>query len=386
VNDPSNVAVANFVQKVKQGMSYTAQHATPLNASSGSSSSCPNSDSNQARSGHDVRGHDDSLARERDKVRTVIEYQNHEPVSVLHAYVERIRTNVNRGGIPYEATCDIYSFGVVLAELWIGKLQNYKKNSDSFFNFEKLDVLAKKDKRRGMTLGVDVAMDCDSPLPDFMVQYVELTLHCLEQSIEDRPSGEEAFDCLGKILETCLTACAPLSPSGAFVRPAGMSNGTHVCPTCRTWPILPLYEGCLVCVLRDDNQKSFDEILSARLTPVASEIAILHEKASATIPVLAHLDILLNNQVPRLFLLVPADLKNGWMHPRSWLRRKNQTTYHLFFICAETHQPVSPSLMFSVAKDWVNKIAPVLFASLYVLQVSLKAGLIPLDLGDIVQT
>jgi hypothetical protein len=100
--------------------------------------------------------------------------------------------------------------------------------------------------------------------------------------------------------------------------------------------------------------------------------------------VLSHLDARLNNPVPRHFLLVKAELPNGWKHPREWLGSKANTMYRLYFVCAATQQAVGPPIKLKVPREWVKKAAPVLAASLLALQAAAKAGLqVSLDLGAI---
>ena len=109
----------------------------------------------------------------------------------------------------------------------------------------------------------------------------------------------------------------------------------------------------------------------------------LHSKLDTALRMLAHLDNRLNNPIPRLFILVPAEPKKGRRHARSWLRSKFVNKYHLYFICAHSHRAVLSPVKVSISRPWVEKIAPVLGASLVLLQMSLKVGTgIELDLRD----
>lgn len=66
---------------------------------------------------------------------------------------------------------------------------------------------------------------------------------------------------------------------------------------------------------------------------------IKHSKHETRIPLVARLDLRLDNQIPRLFVIVPVDLKHGWKHPKTWLRRPVATKYQLFFIFLWSHLP-----------------------------------------------
>jgi hypothetical protein len=45
--------------------------------------------------------------------------------------------------VAYDAACDIFSFGIVLAELWSGGLQNCRNARGQFYNFFE-DTLVKR--------------------------------------------------------------------------------------------------------------------------------------------------------------------------------------------------------------------------------------------------
>jgi hypothetical protein len=84
------------------------------------------------------------------------------------------------------------------------------------------------------------------------------------------------------------------------------------------------------------------------------------------------MDLRLNNPIPRLFVIVPEALKNGWKHPRTWLRRQVATRYNLFFICAHTYQVIRPPVQLTVSSAWIEKIALTLGVSLTLLKMEAK--------------
>jgi hypothetical protein len=102
------------------------------------------------------------------------------------------------------------------------------------------------------------------------------------------------------------------------------------------------------------------------------------KRIEESIPILIHLDVRFNNPVPRLFLLVPADVVDVLTEKRSFphiVRSLGTTEYYLQFICAVTLKRVDPPVKLLAKKGWVRAIAPVLAWSLFILQVSLKVGL-----------
>jgi ankyrin repeat protein len=202
-------------------------------------------------------------------------------------------------------------------------------------------------------------------------------------------------------------------------------DSPDVCPTCKTVLTIPRHKICLVCLIRNELRNnltmfvSWNRVTQGRTTEAGlskqidelgtnlsmqmgmshnetvRQIAVsttktirlvedMSNKIDSTLPVLARLDRRLNNPIPRLFILVPADINSGWTHPKSWLRSKLQRKYYLFFVCAASLKVVSSPITLKVAKDWVCKVAPILATSLYLLKMSMKVGLnVNLDLDGV---
>jgi serine/threonine protein kinase len=260
-----------------------------------------------------------------------------------------------KGGTPYEAACDIFSFGVVLTELLTGRLQNNKDESGKTFNFEDQYVRGKKGKKRDLTEDIDrnLGFVGEKKLPDFMVRYANAALKCMDPDIEDRPRGQDVLGTLESILEE-------------YDRDEEIKllhgQGFDACPTCKAFPIIRRSSSCIWC----ENQKRLETMVFATQEMVLKT----QDMVAAQNPVLAHLDVRLNNPVPRLFVLVPA---TGWgQGPRSWWRSQVQVKYYLFFICAMTREAVSPPLEMCVSADWVVKAAPLLFVGLHLLHIVLE--------------
>jgi hypothetical protein len=302
------------------------------------------------------------------------------------------------GGIPYAAACDIYSFGIVLTELWTGRLQNRRdKDSGSTFNFGKHYVMGKHGKKRDLKHDIDVlCLDCgeegdEKPvaLPGNMERYANLALACMAQDMEDRPPGDQVLGELKGILQECcsiaeeegVTSLVEATPSHQLSSLGDGGGGAELCSICRTMPVTahlsPSCKTCVLCVFLDKARNQWSRMLSERLAPVKQSIDRLTEQVEAANPVLARIDSRLNHQVPRLFLLVPAEATSRDLseNPLLWLRNKVQTRYYLFFICAATNKAVYPPIKLCAPKSWLDKISPLLVASLFLIQASLASSL-----------
>jgi hypothetical protein len=144
-------------------------------------------------------------------------------------------------------------------------------------------------------------------------------------------------------------------------------SDSELCAYCRTNPTFQSYKRCFLCLICEAFKQNLD--------PLAHEIGDIGKTIASANQVLAHLDRRFINEVPRQFLIIPADHQRFLEHPRSWLRRKGFTKYYLFFVCEVSHEVISPPIKLRVAKEWVQALAPVLADVLCLLQIAMKVGL-----------
>ena len=150
------------------------------------------------------------------------------------------------------------------------------------------------------------------------------------------------------------------------------------CTFCRTFPPVSPSSICAVCKSAEERraQVSF-------CGETTTNVAATNAKLGVSLPLLSRLDTRLNNPVPRLFLIVPLAFKSGLKDPDDWLRNPHRTRYFLYFLCVSSMKAIQPPVPIIVTRCWLEKVAPVLAMSLYLLHVGLKSGdCIDLVFGD----
>lgn len=276
----------------------------------------------------------------------------------------------------YNESCDIYSFGVVLTELWTGMLQNSSDETGNSRNFRMTYVLGKRGIKRDIVNDVDhaIAFDGGAQPQNGMHRFAHLALECMAEDQDERPPGEGVL----KELQSILPECAPNEDRKQYLKLNDEVNyqNSDQCAYCRTHPTYETYQICLFCII--------SEAIKQNLDPLAHEIRDIGRNVTSANQVLARLDRRFSNEVPRLFILIPADSKRFRDQPIAWLKSKGFTKYYLFFVCEDSHEAVSPPIKLKVAKEWVQKLAPVLRIALLFLQASIKVALnVSLDLNDL---
>jgi serine/threonine protein kinase len=319
------------------------------------------------------------------------------------------------GSISFKASCDVFSFGVVLAELWSGRLQNHRDPEGKVYNFYEAYI---DDEERKMEDDLDKAMGfgVSSELAMYMNDFKDLALACMARSPNKRPKGAEVMNRLERIWQgSKQIELEDMSDNGSKIEEESFifneslqlvsqfedaTVDEYTCPRCRTYANEVGEDFCPLCSALQHERFRISKAVSSNLkaqptgAPLKNSLHSLrsenrslhhikHGKHDKNMPLVSHLDLRLDNQIPRLFVIVPADLKNGWKHPKVWLRRRVATKYNLYFICAQTYKMARPPIKLVVSKTWVDKIAPVLGVSLTLLQMAARKGInINLHLGN----
>jgi serine/threonine protein kinase len=310
------------------------------------------------------------------------------------------------GAVSYDASCDIFSFGIVLAELWSGRLQNTRDADGQCYNFFEA-YIDEEDDPRHIEDDLDPALGFSSTegLPDYMYDYKDLALRCMARNPEKRPSGDEVMNRLEKIWQTCKQEVddensvfeeeRTIADEDAFNESlqsvANLAGGIEsACRLCRTYATEVGFEECPLCLALHKQRLRISKAVSSKLNANSAAPAnrtfhamrdenrslqnIRQEQKDSWLPVLSRMDLRLNNPIPRLFIIVPTDLSKGWKHPKTWLRRRVPTRYSLFFICGHTYKAMKPPISFTASAAWMDKVALSYGVSLTLLQIAARKG------------
>jgi serine/threonine protein kinase len=90
----------------------------------------------------------------------------------------------------YVAACDVFSFGVVMAELWTGQLQNSGSTGNKSVNFHKKYAVKTAPMYEDLDPALDIDQSLDPLLPKYLRDFADLSIDCMAAESEVRPTGE----------------------------------------------------------------------------------------------------------------------------------------------------------------------------------------------------
>jgi serine/threonine protein kinase len=98
----------------------------------------------------------------------------------------------------YVAACDVFSFGVVMAELWTGQLQNSATTGNKAVKYSQKYPA----KEELMYKDFDPALDIDESLDSlrsYLREFADLSIACMAADSDHRPAGEAVLKKLHSI-------------------------------------------------------------------------------------------------------------------------------------------------------------------------------------------
>jgi hypothetical protein len=216
-----------------------------------------------------------------------------------------------------------------------------------------------------------------SNLPTFVQNFAKLALDCMCPDSDDRPTGKDVMNQLNIILEGVHNgqmSTGYCEGADCLLDDTVIPNES-LCERCRTYKRYMQYKICPICIMIEKLyiiEKKVDEVLV---------------KLDEILPILTTLDAKFSKAIPRLFVFYPANLKSFWNNPKSWIRSQVVDTYHLQFVCAHSFRAIHPPIKVRMVKGWMEKFAPVLAVSLYLMSIALKGTVnVTIDVSDATKT
>ncbi|KAL7565907.1 hypothetical protein ACA910_021492 [Epithemia clementina (nom. ined.)] len=312
----------------------------------------------------------------------------------------------------FEEACDIFSFGVVLAELWTGKLQNHRseRSGNRAVNFYEeyvnkgvspindmdalLDVHLKRSVEQEEIMGHDGRTDplgCggkndDSIIPGHFKEFAFLAISCMSTDPRKRPRGDKIIRDLRRIHQECVeyderrsAFCCLTETHAATTSAACQSNTVYVtCDACKELNYCRQSEDghsfCVAsCWKTVQVGKFVTEAYGKQSELAETQRRTIHALNNAILPSLARLEAESIHPIPRLFILVPPKIIKTKLLRSTWLLGKVQQRLCLHFVCAHSAEAVSPPIELTATREWVRKIAPALVFSLRLLALTSAA-------------
>lgn len=174
------------------------------------------------------------------------------------------------GAIQFDQFCDIFSFGVVLVELWTGKIQNHRGKDGNAFNFvleyipgrssaATYDIETHADPTFGFPPSEDNTLN--DTLPHFMVRFAHLAMMCMEEH-KRIPDGDKVMSELHAILSDCASEDVGTS-SGCIAQSVSQeAAGRLLCERCQSFQRLSDGSICRMCFDSEEKRDAIQNLLA----------------------------------------------------------------------------------------------------------------------------
>ena len=330
---------------------------------------------------------------------------------------------------PYQSACDIYSFGIVMVELLTGSLNRQSKEfPGDFYNhyIASISGIAVQNSLPKLMERCDelvVWNQNDIPV------LCKLALQCLSLDVNKRPTAKTLVYEISKILlrgeigdlpEEFTTNDSPNvnKPSCSIcnehrhnsitcknmhhicnqciIQEAVMASNTGSeivkCPIMECRCTFDIQKDLYAIVPQDVYVKTsaegkileYLERIEQKQNFVVSEISLVRKGVNRGLQALASLTTSGNSPCPRLVWIIPSkSFTVSAGNPSTWIQKLTDVPVKVYFICEHTFTPINKPVILTVKKKWLQKVAPALKVTLFVLKLTTTLAGLPFPMPNI---
>ena len=330
----------------------------------------------------------------------------------------------SRGNKEFEASCDVYSFGIVMIELVTGCLENDVKRLGQFYdryisNFDTLELAMPK-------LEEDVDLLAEEWEDGILSSVCELAIRCIQTNRMKRPKTIELVEEMGQLVsQTHHVGGSPKGSCGARTGTTRLTDSTGICALCAKLSTyvsickdhftcqqcfeghvhMHLGEMTIQCpIIGCDNHFSNTDMYKSQILPsylyeyhlkkqaendkwskllqgqkeILEQVTCVNSQLSKMTQALANLTAGVDAKCPRIVYIVPSKKQgNTTSNLMTWPRNWTKTEVQIFFVCQHSFDVLQEACITTqVTKQWVTSVAPAIKCAMSLLKAASSAGIV----------